>query len=395
MNKDVENTKKLADNKTNINKPKKVLFTATEVKTHINVFRLPYLKWFKEQGYEVHVAAKNDFINEPCVILNCDKYYDIKFARFPFSKTNINAYKQLKKLMKENNYDIIHCHTPVAGVLTRLAARSSKNATVIYMAHGFHFFKGAPLINWLIYYPVERFCARFTDKQITINQEDYERARRFKLRNDGKVYYAPGVGIDLDKIKNIKVDIKKKKAELGIQENTPVLLSVGELIKRKNHETVLKAFSGIKDKDFVYLICGRGILMEHLQNLTKQLGLESKVKFLGFRKDIAEICKTADLFIFPSYQEGLPVALMEAMACELPVIASNVRGNRDLIAKENLFEPNDVAALTNLIKKQLEAIQNKELQKVVYTNLEQYSLENVLKQMAEIYTDKWEHKSDT
>lgn len=395
MKKDVENTKKLADNKTNINKHKKVLFTATVVKTHINVFHLPYLKWFKEQGYEVHVAAKNDFINEPCIIPNCNKYYDIKFARFPFSKTNINAYKQLKKLMQENNYDIIHCHTPVAGVLTRLAARSSKNATVIYTAHGFHFFKGAPLVNWLIYYPVERFCAKYTDKLITINKEDYERAKWFKLRKNGKVYYVPGVGINLEKIQNLKVDIKQKKTELVIPEDIPVLLSVGELIKRKNHETVLKALSQIKDKNFIYLICGRGVLMEYLKNLTKQLGLESKVKFLGFRKDIAEICKTSDLFIFPSYQEGLPVALMEAMAAGLPIIASNVRGNRDLIEKENLFEPNDVKTLTSLIEKQIELIRQKELRKVIYTNLEQYSLENVLKQMAEIYTDKWEHKSDT
>ena len=388
MDKDVENTKNKTDYKLKTNKPKKVLFTATVVKTHINVFHLPYLKWFKEQGYEMHVAAKNDFVNEPCIIPNCDKYYDINFARFPFSKANINAYKQLKKLIQENNYEIIHCHTPVAGVLTRLAARKSKNTTVIYTAHGFHFFRGAPLLNWLIYYPVERFCARYTDKLITINKEDYGRAKRFKLRNNGKVYYVPGVGINLEKIQNLKVDIKQKKTELGILEDIPVLLSVGELIKRKNHETVLKALSQIKDKNFIYLICGRGVLMEYLHNLTKQLGLESKVKFLGFRKDIAEICKTADLFFFPSYQEGLPVALMEAMAAGLPIIASNVRGNRDLIEKENLFEPNDVKTLTSLIEKQIELIRQKELRKVIYTNLEQYSLENVLKQMVEIYSEK-------
>lgn len=366
---------------------KKVLFTAT-ITLHIKTFHLPYLKWFKEQGYEVHVAAKNDFINEPCIIPNCDKYYDIKFARFPFSKVNINAYKELKKLIQENNYDIIHCHTPVAGVLTRLAAKNSKNTTVIYTAHGFHFFKGAPLVNWLIYYPVERFCARYTDKLITINKEDYKRAKRFKLHKNGKVYYVPGVGINLEKIQNLKVDIKQKKTEIGILEDIPVLLSVGELIKRKNHETVLKALSQIKDKNFVYLICGRGVLMEHLQNLTKQLGLESEVKFLGFRKDIAEICKTADLFIFPSYQEGLPVALMEAMAAGLPVIASNVRGNRDLIEKENLFEPNDVKTLTSLIEKRFDVMENDGFRKETYTNLEQYSLTNVLKQMAEIYEEQ-------
>ena len=381
MKQDVEKIKEKQKNK-------KVLFTATVVKTHINVFHLPYLKWFKEQGYEVHVAAKNDFVNEPCIIPNCDKFYDINFARFPFSKTNIKAYKQLKKIIKENNYDIIHCHTPVAGVLTRLAARNCKNTTVIYTAHGFHFFKGAPLLNWLIYYPVECFCARFTDKLITINKEDYKRAQKFSLRNDGKVYYVPGVGIDIEKIKNTKVDIHQKKKELSIPENMPVLLSVGELIKRKNHETVLKVLSKIKDNNFVYLICGRGVLMEYLQNLTKQLGLESKVKFLGFRKDVDEICKISDLFIFPSYQEGLPVALMEAMAAGLSVIASNVRGNRDLIDKENLFDPKDVNVLKNLLEKQFYAIENNGIRKVTYKNLEQYSLTNVLKKIAKIYLNK-------
>lgn len=381
MKQDVEKIKEKQKNK-------KVLFTATVVKTHINVFHLPYLKWFKEQGYEVHVAAKNDFINEPCIIPNCDKFYDINFARFPFSKTNIKAYKQLKKIIKENNYDIIHCHTPVAGVLTRLAARNCKNTTVIYTAHGFHFFKGAPLLNWLIYYPVERFCAMFTDKLIAINKEDYERAKKFSLRKNGKVYCVPGVGIDIEKIRNTKVDVCQKKKELCIPENIPVLLSVGELIKRKNHETVLNALRKLKNHNFVYLICGRGILDNYLHEQVKKLDLIDKVKLLGFRKDIAEICKSVDLFIFPSYQEGLPVALMEAMAANLPVIASNVRGNRDLINKENLFEPDDADALVRLIEKQLDNIENSKRSKVEYKNLEQYSLKNVLKQMAEIYKDK-------
>ena len=368
-------------------KKRKVLFTATVVKTHINAFHLPYLKWFKEQGYEVHVAAKNDFINEPCVIPNCDSFFDINFARFPFSKFNFKAYRQLKEIISENNYDIIHCHTPVASVLTRLAARNCKNTTVIYTAHGFHFFKGAPLLNWLIYYPVERFCAKYTDKLITINQEDYEIAKRFKLRKNGKIYYVPGVGINIEKIQNTQIDIQQKKKELGIPENIPVLLSVGELIKRKNHETVLKALSGIKDMNFVYLICGRGVLMEYLQNLTRQLGLESKVKFLGFRKDIIKICKIADLFIFPSHQEGLPVALMEAMACELPIIASNVRGNRDLIDKENLFEPDDINSLKSIIQEDLNSINEKGKCKIIYKNLEKYSLDSILDKMVETYCE--------
>ena len=171
-------------------------------------------------------------------------------------------------------------------------------------------------------------------------------------------------------------------------ENTLILLSVGELNKNKNHEAVLQALSKLKEENFIYLICGRGVLKEYLERKIQELHLENKAKLLGYRIDVIEILKTADLFIFPSKREGLPVSVIEAMACNLPLIASNVRGNRDLIAKENLFEPDDVTALTNLIKKQLDVIATDGLKKVTYINLEQYSLKNVLKQMAEIYTDK-------
>ena len=215
---------------------KKVLFVATVVKTHINTFHLPFLKMFKEYGWEVHVAAKNDFVDEPCVIPNCDRHFDIDFARSPFSKSNIKAYKQLKQIIETNHYDIIHCHTPIAGVLTRLAARTAKGTTVIYTAHGFHFYQGAPLINWLVYYPVERVCGKFTDKLITINQEDYHRANSWSLRNNGKIYYVPGIGVDLEEIQNISINKVQKKKEIGISNDVKVLLSVGELNKNKNHE---------------------------------------------------------------------------------------------------------------------------------------------------------------
>lgn len=320
---------------------KKVLFVATVVKTHINTFHLSFLKMFKEYGWEVHVAAKNDFVDEPCVIPNCDRHFDIDFARSPFSKSNIKAYKQLKQIIETKHYDIIHCHTPVAGVLTRLAARNVKGTTVIYTAHGFHFYKGAPLINWLIYYPVEHFCAKLTDKLITINQEDYNRAKSWSLRNNGKVYYVPGVGVDIEKIRSISINKEQKKNELGIPNDVKVLLSVGELNENKNHEIIIKTLSKLDNKDFVYLICGKGELKGYLQNLAQEIGIGDKVKFLGYRMDVLEICKIADLFIFPSKREGLPVSLIEAMACGVPCIASDVRGNRDLLSNDNLCKSNN------------------------------------------------------
>ncbi|WP_244379824.1 glycosyltransferase family 4 protein [Phascolarctobacterium faecium] len=358
---------------------KKVLFVATVVKTHINTFHLSFLKMFKEYGWEVHVAAKNDFVDEPCVIPNCDRHFDIDFARSPFSKSNIKAYKQLKQIIETKHYDIIHCHTPVAGVLTRLAARNVKGTTVIYTAHGFHFYKGAPLINWLIYYPVEHFCAKLTDKLITINQEDYNRAKSWSLRNNGKVYYVPGVGVDIEKIRSISINKEQKKNELGIPNDVKVLLSVGELNENKNHEIIIKTLSKLDNKDFVYLICGKGELKGYLQNLAQEIGIGDKVKFLGYRMDVLEICKIADLFIFPSKREGLPVSLIEAMACGVPCIASDVRGNRDLLSNDNLCKSNNEEEWKMLIEVFLDK-KTKVIEPVV-----KYQLETIKAQMMKIY----------
>ena len=178
---------------------KKVLFVAKVVRSHIATFHLPYLKMFKEMGWETAVAAHNDY-DDPrdCVIPNCDTFFDVPFERFPLSPNNVTSYRQLKKIIDAGEYDIIHCHTPVSAMITRLAALSARKrgTKVIYTAHGFHFFKGAPLINWLLYFPVEWFLARYTDALITINKEDYARAQKFAAK---KVYYVPGVGIDTKK----------------------------------------------------------------------------------------------------------------------------------------------------------------------------------------------------
>ena len=309
---------------------KKVLFVATVV-GHINAFHIPYLKWFKEQGWETHVAAHADTEKESRISC-CDVFHEVGFTRTPFTLKNIKAYKVLKQLINDNSFDIIHCHTPAGAALTRLAARQARSrgrTKVIYTAHGFHFYKGAPLLNWLVYYPIEKFLSRYTDVLITINKEDYEIAKN--KMHAKTTEYIPGVGIDVKKIQNIKVDRNKKRHELEIPEDAIVLLSVGELSKRKNHEIVIKALSQLEDKNVVYAICGKGSMQEYLQDLACQLNVRDRVFLLGYRTDIIEICKASDIFLFPSLQEGLPVALMEAMACGLPVVCSQIRGNIDLI----------------------------------------------------------------
>ena len=258
--------------------------------------------------------------------------HQIPFQRSPLRKENLQAYKMLKELLQKEKFSAVHCHTPIGGALARLAGRKfrKKGLRVIYTAHGFHFYSGAPLVNWLLYYPAEYFLSWFTDVQITINQEDYNRAMHFHA---GKVVRIPGVGIDSREMeKKTLKDRKQFRASLGVEEGDFCILSVGELDANKNHETVLRALKEMDRKGIRYLICGKGELEQELQGKIREYGLESTVKMLGYRNDVQMVYEAADAFIFPSHREGLSVALMEAMAKGLPVVASRIRGNVDLIA---------------------------------------------------------------
>ena len=374
---------------------KKVLFVATVVKTHIMEFHIPYLKMFKEMDWETAVAARNDYENPAdCVIPYCDTYYNIPFARNPLKPGNLKAYTDLKKVIDEGGYDIIHCHTPVGAMLTRLAAKQArKNGTkVFYTAHGFHFYKGAPVINWLLYYPVEKWLSRYTDVLITINKEDYERAKTFKA---GRVCYVPGVGIDLKKFNVGYVDKEQKRKEIGVASDDFVLLSVGELIPRKNHEVVIQAMSVLKQngglEHIEYVICGQGAYEVDLKKLAEELSVADHIHFLGYRNDISEICNCADLFVFMSHQKGLPVALMEAMACGLPAVCSNIRGNTDLIddGVTGLISNNTPEELAGAIDRMrndtnlCDRLASAALQKI-----KQFDLSSVEDEMTKIYVGK-------
>ncbi|GAA6325827.1 glycosyltransferase family 4 protein [Fusobacterium ulcerans] len=338
----------------------KVLILAS-VASMIDQFNIPNIKLLQNIGYEVHVACnfekgsscsfeKIQILKELLKKLNV-KYYQINFERNILKiGNNLKAYKEVKNILIENKYKFLHCHSPIGGVIGRIAGHRTQTK-VIYTAHGFHFFKGAPLINWILYYPIEKYLSKYTDVLITINQEDYKRAQIFSAK---KVKYIPGVGIDIEKIKNIKVNKKEKRAEFGLNEENIVLLSVGELNKNKNHSVVIKALAKINNPNIYYLICGQGNLKGELLNLAKKLNLEKNVKLLGFRKDIYEICKISDIFIFPSRREGLGLAALEGMCSGLPLISSNIHGIRNYTENErtgycvNRF---DVSGFEKAIKK--------------------------------------------
>lgn len=279
------------------------------------------------EGHEVSVACSIEQPLKPFFQDYDIKVYQIPFSRSPFSKNNLSAYNSLKKIVEEKDFDVVHTHTPVASMITRLACKKMKTK-VFYTAHGFHFYKGASVINWFFYYPIEKYLSRYTDTLITINQEDYQRASdNFSAK---KVYLVNGVGLPLEAY-NRPIDRMKKREELGVAKETKVILSVGELNDNKNHKIVIEALKEFKNENFKYLICGVGPLENELVRQINEFGLSHKIELLGYRNDIIEILKISDLFIFPSKREGLPVSVMEAMANGVPVVASDIRGNRDLI----------------------------------------------------------------
>lgn len=367
---------------------KKVLFVATVVQLHIARFHIPYLKWFHEQGWQVDVAAKNDYEHpEECVIPYCDHFYDIPFARSPFDSSNLQAFRMLKQRLDETHYDIIHCHTPMGAVIARLAAKKSRclGTKVIYTAHGFHFYHGAPAKNWLLYYPVERFLARWTDVIITMNQEDEQAARKFPC---SRIEYVPGVGVDLKKFaRHQPRDVVR--AALGIAPDTTFILSVGELIARKNYDVAIDALSALDARiKFCFCIAGIGDKESELRQHIADKGLEDSIKLLGFRSDIPDLLHAADLFFFPSLQEGLPVAVMEAMACGLPIVCSRIRGNTDLIDEGlggYLVNATDTAGFTQALTQCIHAPFNAEMAAYNREKIKAFSESAVLERMAAIY----------
>lgn len=372
---------------------KKVLLV-TRVSGFVPQFEMNNVKILQEMGYEIHYAA-----NYNTVVYGNDnkrlegtgiKKHHIPFGRSPFSLDVWHCYKELKALMQKEKFDLVHCHMPMTGILARKAAQKVRNMTgrnvpVIYTAHGFHFFSGAPAKNWIYYFP-ERHYARYTDRLILINQEDVERGRTFPVR--GKVEYIPGVGMKPMPDPDPAFDLRKA---YGIPEENKAVVSVGELTPLKNHMTVIKAMEYLRDEPVSYVICGQGPLEEELHRAVKELHLEEKVIFAGYCTNVPDVLRQADLFAFPSKREGLSVAMMEAMQAGLPVMAADIRGNKDLIENEKggfLFLGNRVEDYVRTIRYFMdhpnEGIRMGEWNK---ERVKEFSLEPVEQRMRRIYAD--------
>ena len=313
----------------------RILYCAT-VLSHICQFHLPHMQHLQEQGWEVHVAAHDNLaVKNGLQLKYCDKFIETPFSRSPKSPDNLKAYKQLKKLLSEEHYDVILCNTPMGGIVTRLAAKKTRKqgTKVIYMAHGFHFYKGSSRKAWLVFYPIEKYMAKKCDLLITINKEDYALAKE-KLSKRTRVAHIHGVGVDEKRYHPATPEeqLVMRKAE-GLSPEDFVILCTGELNENKNQKTLISAAAQLKDKipNLKVLLAGNGPKEQELREQIQAEGLESIVKLLGYRTDLEKVVPAVDLVVSCSHREGMPLNIIEAMLCKKPVVASHNRGHDELI----------------------------------------------------------------
>jgi len=369
---------------------KKVLFVATIYK-HFLRFHIPYIKWLKEQGYIVHCAA-NGLEGIPFV----EKLYVIDIQRSPFSIKNIKAYKDLKTVIDNEQYDLVYCHTAMGAVIARLSTRKSRlrgKTKVLYMTHGFHFFKGSPVKYWIMYYPIEKFLSRYTDGIITINHEDFEIVKSHQFKNK-KSYLINGIGVNTERLALANEEQRKwLRNKNGLNEADFVLIYIAEFIHRKNHRFIIDSIPQMIKSipNLKILFAGRGGLLKQLQQQVFQLNIDSYVFFLGFRNDIGELIALSDIGISASRQEGLGLNIAEEMFCGLPVVATIDRGHKEMIVdgvNGFLFPQNStVDFIDKILYLYLNPAKRLEMGKEAYNSIQKFCLENSLKSMSEIFND--------
>lgn len=314
---------------------KKVLFVATVGDKHINTFHIPYLKLLKKEGYQIHVSAKNDLEPKQIHIEFCDRFFDTPYNRNPFSLQNLVAYRALINILNNNDYDFIHTHTPISSAIVRLIKMRKKyqKIKIIYTAHGFHFYKGSSMLSWLLYYPLEKILSIFTDVLITINKQDYNLAKNHNFKSD-KIIKTNGIGVNLSKFSPITYEEKKQlRKKLNINNEDFILIYPAELNSNKNQKVLIEAIEILSEKysNIKLILLGTGDNEKIYKNMAINKKIEDKIIFTGFVHNVSEYLNASDILVASSKREGLPLNLIEAMACGLPVIASKNRGHDELI----------------------------------------------------------------
>lgn len=351
---------------------------------------VPCIEAAMTMGYKVFLGTNRNNPQELECLYPVTLYDAHSYRSITAINDNYIAYKNLSKIVKENNVEVIHCNTPVGGMIGRMVGKTHRVKKVIYTAHGFHFYKGAPFFNRTILKWAEQIMARWTDAIITMNLEDYEAAKKFKLKKGGKVFFVHGVGITLSDFVDPGNRSEKRK-KLGLREEDIALISAGDLVARKNYSVAIEAIANANDSRLHYFICGKGPELDNLKELAAKKGIANQIHFLGFRTDIKELLFASDIFLFTTLQEGMPRSMMEAMACGLPCVASKIRGNVDLLEEGKGGYLIDVSNSDGFSQAITELSNSQELRKQMHNYnlaaIKQYDVSVVKKEIASIYEE--------
>lgn len=332
-------------------------------------------------GPEIH----NQSFVEECEIRGI-KTHSIPFARHSLTGS-LKCLSQLKELLSREQYDLVHTHTETGGLLLKLAHSEKRKSKFIFTPHGMSFWKGSSLKSQLVYRPLERWICSAMDMNLGMNMEEVENLEQWNKRT---AHYVHGVGLNVARMQNPSRSREQMREEFGLAESDKFIASIGELDDNKNHITVIKALATLGRKDFKYVVCGVGPNKDMLLAEAECTGLKENVILAGYRSDIPDVLNAADIFVFPSFHEGMPVSALEAMACSLPVVCSAIRGNVDVVKDGDngyLFKPSDVDTLSRQIAllmdnealRQQMGAKNKEI-------VREFSLEAVTEELKAIYS---------
>ena len=367
------------------------LLVVTTVPITIRSFLLPFIRHFRNLCWQVDGMAQGISADKDCVEA-CDRIYDIQWSRNVFDPRNLLAgISRVKEVVAEENYDLVHVHTPIAAFVTRYALRNNYKAKVIYTAHGFHFYQGGSAVKNAIFFNLEKLAGKWTDYLVTINKEDETAAKKHNFLPTERIYYTRGIGVDTDYYASGKVapeDSDRVKQELQLLDSDTLLLSIAEFIPRKRHQDLLNALAKTANPNIHLALAGDGKIRSAMEALAKQLRIEQQVHFLGYRRDIPTLIQAADAVLLVSQQEGLPRSIMEAMCLHTPVIGSNIRGTQDLLEDGCglLVELGDTDALA---KAMIQVVENHEIMAIMaekaQIQIKDYDLKQIIQQYINIY----------
>ncbi|RUT03103.1 glycosyl transferase family 1 [Dulcicalothrix desertica PCC 7102] len=314
------------------------LLMVTTVPITLNGFLLPFARYFRNQGWQVDAMSLQTSAMSECVE-NFDNVWDVDFSRNPLDPQNlIVAPRQIQQVLEKQEYDIVHVHTAVAAFVTRLAfsrLKKQPKPKLIYTVHGFHFFRGNKFTKNAIFLTFEKIAAPWTDYMVVINGEDEEAAKRHRLISPERLYYMPGIGVDLNYYNPDQVsqaDIQAVRKEIGLESEDVMILASAEFNPGKRHRDMLRAFAKLGRPNVHLAFAGTGPLFEEMQGLAADLGIKKQVHFLGHRRDMPTLMRASIATLMASEREGLPRSVMESLCLETPVIGADTRGIRDLLA---------------------------------------------------------------